>query len=222
MTNTDSPSTHIAGLTFDSQLKTLIDRGYPTALGITPAELGRRLEPLREPVGTLDLPAPDLEAGHLPFVVVISPETVDAATAISLTERNGKPGVEKLYPRRAEDFQPLPDLDIPQSFAYLLVDVDRGRDFINVTPRDALARISENGRSPLTIHEGIACLTLYPEFLAKNNCYSLAGSRYPGDKRVPAIWINKGGHPNLGWCWEGNPHTWLGTAHCSRRIGLPA
>jgi hypothetical protein len=35
---------------------------------------------------------------------------------------------------------------------------------------------------------------------------------------VTAIWISKGA-PKLGWCWAGNPHTWLGSASCAKRIG---
>ena len=70
---------------------------------------------------------------------------------------------------------------------------------------------------PLTIDEGIAILTHHPDFLQKNNCFSLLASRC-GDQRVPAMWIS-GGAPRLGWCWAGNPHTWLGSASCRSRIG---
>nr|WP_157857446.1 DUF5701 family protein [Streptomyces yerevanensis] len=37
-----------------------------------------------------------------------------------------------------------------------------------------------------------------------------------GDRRVPAIWISQK-TPKLGWCWEGNPHTWLGMASAGDR-----
>jgi len=79
--------------------------------------------------------------------------------------------------------------------------------------------IKESHRSPLTIEEGVAIVTHYPEYLMKNNCFSLLASRHPGDKRVPAIWINAQKQANLGWCWDGNPHTWLGSASCRHRIG---
>jgi hypothetical protein len=42
--------------------------------------------------------------------------------------------------------------------------------------------------------------------------------RTAGDRRVPALWIS-GGAPKLGWCWAGNPHTWLGSASCATRLG---
>jgi Family of unknown function (DUF5701) len=53
--------------------------------------------------------------------------------------------------------------------------------------------------------------------VAKNGGFSLAGSRC-GDRRVTALWISQN-RPKLGWCWAGNPHTWLGTASCADRTG---
>jgi hypothetical protein len=97
------------------------------------------------------------------------------------------------------------------------VDVDTGKDTVNVTPVDALQQIETRDRSPLTIEEGIAVITHFPEAVAKNAGFSLLGSRC-GDRRVPALWISQG-RPKLGWCWAGNPHTWLGSASCGRRIG---
>ena len=80
---------------------------------------------------------------------------------------------------------------------------------------DAMATIAERGRTLLTIEEGIAFVTQYPAALAKNKCFSLGGSR-SGDRRVPAIWISQDA-PKLGWCWAGNPHTWLGMASAAGR-----
>ncbi len=84
----------------------------------------------------------------------------------------------------------------------------------NAVPRRAIVEIENQGRTPLTIEEGICILIQYPESLIRNHCYSLPGSRTGNDKRVPAIWLNRRNEPNLGWCWDGNPHTWLGSASC--------
>jgi len=101
----------------------------------------------------------------------------------------------------------------------LLLDIDRGKETINIRPADAFVIINEKARSPLTIDEGVALITHFPEFLKKNNCFSLLASRCPGNKRVPAIWINAQKQANLGWCWDGNPHAWLGSVSCQQRIG---
>jgi len=86
---------------------------------------------------------------------------------------------------------------------------------LNVTPDDALESIISKGRSPLTIDEGLALVTQYPEVLESRNAFSILGSRC-GDRRVPALWLSKG-RPRLGWCWAGNPHSWLGSASCGGR-----
>jgi len=119
-------------------------------------------------------------------------------------------------PEDLRRFAPIPAVAIPAHEPYLLVDVDTGTDLLNVTPDDALKILAKRKRSPLTIDEGIALVTQFEESLKKNACFSLLGSRC-GDKRVPALWISAA-KPKLGWCWAGNPHTWLGSASAARRI----
>ncbi|MFS8641238.1 MAG: DUF5701 family protein, partial [Symbiobacteriaceae bacterium] len=75
--------------------------------------------------------------------------------------------------------------------------IERGDEFRDVAPRDALPVIAGRGRSPLTIDEGISLVTVAPELLVKNRCFMLAGSTR-GDKRVPAVWIAEKA-PKLGW-----------------------
>ncbi len=105
----------------------------------------------------------------------------------------------------------------PPGPAYLLVDVERGEEFCNVRPEDASKVVRTRGRSQLTIDEGIALVTQVPQVLEKNKCFMLAGSRRH-DQRVPAMWISERA-PKLGWCWDGNPHTWLGMASAGARLG---
>lgn len=205
-------------LEFDRQVETLLTYHYPQSANLSAPEFLTHITPLKSKLANLQLPDIDLEHGILPFVIVISSHLINTETLMALTQLNSKAGITKLYPREPQDFQPIPSVQVPDTSAYLLLDIDRGRDFLNVTPQAAVGSIIQNHRSPLTISEGIALITHFPEFLRKNNCFSLAASRFPADKRVPAIWINGSGHPNLGWCWDGNPHTWLGTASCSSRM----
>ena len=88
---------------------------------------------------------------------------------------------------------------------------------LNVRPDDALPQILAAGRTPLTLQEGLAVVLQHPEWLRDRNCFELLGSR-AGDKRVTGLWLSKGA-PRLGWCWGGNPHTWLGMASAVRRTG---
>lgn len=114
-------------------------------------------------------------------------------------------------------FEPIEGLELPSDSAYLIAGVDAGGATLNVTPDDALATITGGGRSPLTIDEGMALVTLIPDVLVTRNAFSMLGSRC-GDRRVPAMWTSRG-RPRLGWCWAGNPHTWLGSASCEARLG---
>jgi hypothetical protein len=65
------------------------------------------------------------------------------------------------------------------------------------------------------VAEGLSLLVSDPGVLRARNCFSLLGSRC-GDKRVPALWVSER-RPRLGWCYQGAPHTWLGTASCGGR-----
>ena len=82
---------------------------------------------------------------------------------------------------------------------------------------DALPVLLGAGRSPLTIDEGVALVTHFPKVLTTRNAFQSLGSR-AANKRVPSFWVSKGA-PRLGWCWAGNPHTWLGAASAAARYG---
>lgn len=204
---------------FERQAKTLISKGYFKIANITLQKFEEHLVELKSHLPKSITHQRDLEAGTLPFVIVVKSSLVASQDAMALVEKGGKQGITKLFPHEPTDFTTIKEVSIPESDMYLLIDIDRGKESINVPPNRAMALIRQSGRSPLTIDEGIAIVTHYPEYLIKNNCFSLLASRHSGDQRVPAIWINGQKNPNLGWCWDGNPHTWLGSASCGSRIG---
>ena len=150
-------------------------------------------------------------------VLTVAREVLPVATAAARVERQGEPVVlGHLTPEDLETFVPIDAVELPDAPAYLAVDIDLGASSRNVPPETALRDILEAGRSPLTLDEGIALLLQQPEAIALNWGFSMAGSRR-GDQRVPAFWISEG-RPKLGWCWDRNPHTWLGTASCRERV----
>ena len=200
----------------DHQIDALLQRGYPQAAGETEAEFLEHLKPLKTRVPELAQHALNLRQGRLPFVVVVKSQLVPIAAAIARVEPMRLRAFANLDPRQPPDFSPIATVKLPPGMAYLLVDVDRGDAYRNLAPREALEAITRADRSPLTIEEGIATLTQFPDFIQKNRCFSLLASRC-GDKRVPALWLSEG-RVKLGWCWAGNPHTWLGSASCARRM----
>jgi hypothetical protein len=186
--------------TFDEQVTTLLQRGLvdDEAAFRRILELARPAEPVAR------------------SVLTVSRKVVPVAVAAAQVERRGRLIVlGQLHPVDLDTFVPIDAVKLPDAPAYLAVEVDLGAGSRNVRPEDALRDILEAGRSPLTLDEGIALLLQQPEAIARNWGFSMAGSRR-GDQRVPAFWISEG-RPKLGWCWDRNPHTWLGTASCSRR-----
>jgi hypothetical protein len=210
-----------AGTEFDRQVQTLIDNGYPELAGMGAEAYAELLAPLRDTVAVRgELPGP--EEGRVPFVLVITRELAplyDVVPKLTLGGRATKPGVVDRNYADGElvRFVATKDVELPDARAYVLFDVERGEEFCGAVPNDAMATIADRGRTLLTIEEGLSLVRQFPAILAKNKCFSLGGSRC-GDKRVPAIWISQNA-PKLGWCWQGNPHTWLGMASAGSRDG---
>jgi hypothetical protein len=202
---------------FDRQVENLVQRDYPRVAGLREDEFRSRLEPLRERIGELAAIEGETEAGRIPFVLVVKSELVAGEQAMPLVDLKGNSGFTTMGADDIKRFKPIDGVGIPDGMAYLLVDVDTGKGTLNITPDEALKTIGGAHRSPLTIDEGISLITHQPEILKTHNCFSMPGSRC-GDRRVTALWIS-GGRPRLGWCWAGNPHTWLGSASCRSRIG---
>lgn len=150
-------------------------------------------------------------------VLTLSRDVAPVADVADRIERRGQPVVlGQMEPEDLATFVPIDAVEVPDGAAYLAIDIDLGEGSRNVRPEDALRKILDAGRSPLTLDEGVALVLQQPEVIARNWGFSMAGSRR-GDQRVPAFWISEG-RPKLGWCWDRNPHTWLGTASCARRV----
>ena len=190
-------------LTFDEQLDALVAGGVAVDEGV-----------LREAAEVARLP-------DAPTCSILTPsrDLIPVAVAAACVERRGRPVVlGHLEPRELDTFVPIDALDLPGASVYMAIDVDLGAASRNVRPEDALRNILSAGRSPLTLEEGVALMLQQPEAIATNWGFSMAGSRR-GDQRVPAFWVSDG-RPKLGWCWDRNPHTWLGTASCAGRSAV--
>ncbi|WP_353950361.1 DUF5701 family protein [Knoellia sp. S7-12] len=207
-------------MSFEDQVNRLMELGYPALAGLSERTFHATLAPLAEQARRLDEVKSKDEPGRTAYVVVVTRALVDPTTTVPLLRLVGgrKPGVvdRNHAPGDLATYDPLPELEVPNAHAYLLVDVDRGEEFCGVRPEEALPVIRDRGRTPLTIDEGIAVVTQAPQLLEKNKCFMLSGSRR-SDRRVPAMWISERA-PKLGWCWDGNPHTWLGVASAGERI----
>lgn len=202
----------------DRQLDAYDALGVTALHGWTPEQLRAAAAPLRAalaaglPTASTTHRVPDDD--HIGFVLVLDAGTGRAnGTAVAM-RRAARPGVSVIDEEEMATYLPLPDLTLPTA-PYLLLDVDTGTEFRGVPPEQALVAVRERGRTPLTVAEGLALVTLRPDMLRPNRCFSLMGSRAT-NQRVPAVWISER-RPKLGWCWDRNPHTWLGAASAGGR-----
>lgn len=204
------------------QVRTYVETGVAATLGWSADNLTAQVAPLVALLASLaDAPAPGDDGSWaarpedaVPFVLVLP--SVDVNAAAPAMRRGTKAGVSVIPPDEADTYQPIAGLDVPDG-PYLLTAIDTGSDFCGVTPEDALRTVVTRGRTPLTMAEGVALTVLRPDMLRPNRCYSLAGSRTGTNQRVPAVWISER-RAKLGWCWDRNPHTWLGLASAGARL----
>src|SRR4051812_32107137 len=204
------PAAVVAGLEFDRQVDALVLAGLPAWRDLEDECFRAWLEPLRDL-----LPALPASPG-IPFVVVVPDAPV--RDLLGAAQMVGGTGFTTVPDADLTRLQPLPELDVPAT-PYLLLDVDTGADTLGLPPARAAETIAAAGRTPLTVAEGLAVLVSDPGVLRSRNCFSLLGSR-AGDKRVPALWVSAR-RPRLGWCYQGAPHSWLGTASCAGRLSAP-
>ncbi|MES2788242.1 MAG: DUF5701 family protein [Planctomycetota bacterium] len=203
---------------FDRQTSNLLQSGYPELARVTPDQFLIQIEPLRRCLKNAAVS--NFGTGPIPFLIVIKSQLVATEAAMQLVNVNGKAGSVNMHPVSPGDFTPIAQVKIPDGMAYLIWDVDTGKQSLNITPAVALKSILAEHRLPLVIDEGVALAMHFPEVLRDKerfNCYSILGSR-AGNQRVPAMWISYQ-KPRLGWCWDNNPHTWLGSASCAGRLG---
>ena len=197
------------------QLARLLDAGVAEAAGISAAELTAHAGALPDEPGT---------------VLAVHPALVPAHRLAPLLGRDDKPGFVVHDMTDLDEFVPIDGLSVPDAPLYLVHEPDRGDGMRNWSPNEALPAITERGRTPLTINEGISWLLQEPKVLEPNHCFMTIGSRRPKaaglDARTPAIWISGGtghdgaarrGAPKIGWCWAGNRHTWLGFGSARHR-----
>ncbi|MFJ1801420.1 DUF5701 family protein [Streptomyces sp. NPDC088180] len=165
-------------------------------------------------------------------LLAVHPDRAPASALAPLLLRDGKPGFVVVDMPDVDLFVPT-EVELPDAPLYFVARPDRGDHMANWSPEEALPALTEQGRSPLVLTEGIHWMVQQPAVLERNLCFMTIGSRLRKangalDARTPAIWISNGtgrdgkerrNAPKVGWCWWGNRHTWLGFASAAGRAG---
>ncbi|MGR4878256.1 DUF5701 family protein [Streptomyces sp. LARHCF249] len=163
-------------------------------------------------------------------LLAVHPDRIPASALAPLLRHDGKPGFVVTDMPDVDRFDPC-GVEVPDAPLYLVHGLDRGDHMANWSPEEALPALTEEGRTPLLLTEGIHWVLQQPAVLERNRCFMTIGSRLRKangslDARTPAIWISNGSGrdgrerrnaPKIGWCWWGNRHTWLGFASTTGR-----
>lgn len=198
---------------FDRQVAVYEALGAAELLGAA-GTLTERVAPLRAYLGGIPSAPGAAEREDAAAFVLVLP-SLDPNDLAPAMRRGDRRGLSVIGREEMAGYAPVPGVDVPTG-PYLVTGIDVGSDFRGVAPQDALAVIRDRGRTGLTITEGVALATVRPDLLRPNRCWSLLASR-AGNRRVPAVWISER-RAKLGWCWDGNPHTWLGAASAGGRV----
>lgn len=206
------------------QIDAYINRGYPELARVSVEDFRELFEPIRRQLHALNPSITKESRAHKSLVLVVTRDLIapEARVQMLRLSNSRKPGiVDKNHwsdsVQGLTPYLPLTHLGVPSTPIYALISVERGDDYRNVAPEDAMQALAALARTPLTIDEGISFATVHEDVLEKNHCFMLGGSDR-GDRRMPALWISESA-PKLGWCFKGNPHTWLGVASVGQRVG---
>ncbi|MBC7291277.1 MAG: hypothetical protein H5T83_08080 [Actinotalea sp.] len=212
----------------DRQVRAYVATGVAALLGLDEDALRGRVAPLRrallaQPTTDDDDAAAaaaaardaDARGDHVPVVLVPDLPAAVLNAVVPALRHGGRRGLSVVPDDELVTYRPVEGV-VGSEGDHLLLGVDTGGPFHGTPPEAALAAVRAAGRTPLTVAEGLALVVVRPDVLRPNRCFSLMGSRR-GDQRVPAVWLSAG-RPKLGWCWDRNPHDWLGAAHAARRL----
>ncbi len=199
---------------FDRQLEILVRNKVFDLVGLDESKFLKKLKTFRAKIAKLNV---SYGEGKLPFAIVFKSELLDPASVMERVVAKDKRGFVEMNPKQPKDFKST--VVLPENSIYLIINIETGNNYLNISPANCSRDIVKRKRTPLTLEEGVMVALLYPEIFTdkKNfNAIQMPGSRIANDECVPSIWFSKGA-PRLGWCWDNNIHTWLGSASCAER-----
>jgi hypothetical protein len=161
----------------DRQIQNLHDLGYPALAGIGADDLDDLLRPLRDRLP----PGGAAEDGRIPFLLVVKDSLVATVDAVARWRVGGKAGWTDME-AELSGFAPIGGVEVPAGPAYLLLDVDTGRDTLGVTPRRRPAEDPRRGTHPADHRRGRRPGDPAPRRL---HCpQRLPGTRFPGAEQA--------------------------------------
>ena len=127
----------------------------------------------------------------IPFALVVTSRLVTPDRVLPTIHWKTTTGWTEYTADDLAGYRPIGGVDVPAHAAYLVTDVDTGTATLDVRAKEAVPLIQAEGRTPLTIDEGVSLLALWPGILKDRNAFFLPGAR-DTSKRVAALWVSKG------------------------------
>ncbi|MDD3581067.1 MAG: DUF5701 family protein [Desulfobacca sp.] len=158
---------------FGQQVDCIIASQFHIAAGLSETDfINNYLQPLEQ---LLDDSCAGLEptANRVPFLIVVPNNIVTLSYQLkSVRERRHDTQME--YIVKPEWFKNAKEVRTPDK-PYLLIGVETGAAMLNIPPKKCVAAFHKEGRVPLTIDEGLALITHFPEVL-ESHWIDLPGS----------------------------------------------
>lgn len=157
---------------------------------------------------------PKIPKNRLFLLIPPRPAELDLDYLMSLIEVNGQKGINcnGLEAKYLTDTVKVPE------GAYLVLDIEDGKERLNTKPLVSEANILAEHRSPLTLFEGIIHGIVFPEVFNDHNM-DLCGSRHENKYTIPHLSLFEG-ILGLSTYWEETGGPIWGVPSCGRRKPL--
>jgi len=158
---------------FAKQVNTLIERKFHIPTGLSESDfVNRHIMPLKQLLAK-NIQDTKIEKSHIPTLIVV-PNTVVPLSYQLERIRESMNDTELEHLIKPEWFENAPGVSTPDK-PYLLADVETGYAMKNTTPKKCVKTFNDEGRFALTVDEGIALISHFPEVL-ESHWVDLPGS----------------------------------------------
>ena len=158
---------------FSQQMKTIMERKFHVPTGLSESDfINRHIMPLKQLLVKNDKDT-KIEESRIPILVVV-PHTIVPLSYQLERIRESINDIQLEHVIKPEWFENVQGVSTPDK-PYLLVDVETGYAMKNITPKKCVQSFRDAGRFALTLDEGIALISHFPEVL-ESHWVDLPGS----------------------------------------------
>jgi hypothetical protein len=224
---------------FAKQVSTITERKFHISTGLSESDfVNRYIMPLNQLLVENDKDI-KIEESHIPILIVV-PDTVVPLSYQLERIRQNLNDIQLEHIIKPEWFENAKGVSTPDK-PYLILDVETGYTMKNTTPKKCVKTFNDEGRFALTVDEGIALISHFPEVL-ESHWVDLPGSvlihKFVGEdvmKRgmlsslppafakatfVPTLNYKYYDYLRLYYIYEVTETPYSGSASCAKRLSL--